>query len=59
IFDFAINQLNGAEFAGATFSPDGQTLYVNIQGPTSGSPAEGAGQGLTCAIWGPWRRGAL
>lgn len=47
-FPFAFNALNDAEFAGATFSPDGQTLFVNIQGPP----------GLTFAIWGPWRRGA-
>lgn len=33
------------EFAGVTFSPDGQTLFVNIQVP-----------GLTFAIWGPWDR---
>jgi secreted PhoX family phosphatase len=31
------------EFAGATFSPDGRTLFVNMQRP-----------GLTFAIWGPW-----
>jgi secreted PhoX family phosphatase len=36
----------GEEFAGATFSPDGDTLFVNIQ----------ASQGITFAIWGPWRR---
>ena len=36
----------GEEFAGATFSPDGDTLFVNIQ----------ASQGLTFAIWGPWGR---
>jgi secreted PhoX family phosphatase len=36
------------EFAGATFSPDGQTLFVNIQRP-----------GITFAIWGDWSRGAL
>ena len=34
------------EFAGATFSPDGQTLFVNIQ----------ASRGITFAIWGPWGR---
>jgi uncharacterized protein len=33
------------EFAGVTFSPDGQTLFVNIQVP-----------GITFAIWGPWDR---
>ncbi len=32
-----------SEFAGATFSPDGQTLFVNIQHA-----------GLTIAITGPW-----
>jgi secreted PhoX family phosphatase len=35
----------GNEFAGACFSPDGQTLFVNIQTP-----------GITFAIWGPWVR---
>ena len=34
------------EFAGATFSPDGGTLFVNIQ----------ASQAVTFAIWGPWGR---
>ena len=51
IFDFAKNIVPGfekMEFAGATFSPDGETLFVNIQTP-----------GLTFAIWGPWKRGAL
>ena len=32
-----------SEFAGATFSPDGSTLFVNIQHA-----------GLTLAIQGPW-----
>ena len=51
IFDFAKNLVAGfmdREFAGATFSPDGQTMFVNIQTP-----------GLTFAIWGPWEDGAL
>jgi uncharacterized protein len=51
IFDVAKNILpgyEGVEFAGATFSPDGQTLFINIQTP-----------GMTLAIWGPWERGAL
>jgi len=43
---FAFNALNDVEFAGATFSPDGQTLFANIQEP-----------GLTLAIWGPWESG--
>jgi secreted PhoX family phosphatase len=54
LFDIALNRLRsrtGAdrsndEFAGATFSPDGHTLFVNIQ----------ANAGMTFAIWGPWGR---
>lgn len=49
LFDFAANVANGSEFAGASFSPDGQTLFVNIQDDP----------GATFAIWGPWERGAL
>lgn len=45
-FPFAANPAGDDEFAGATFSPDGETLFVNIQG----EPA------LTFAIFGPWRR---
>lgn len=48
IFDVARNELNDSEFAGACFSPDGQTLFFNIQSP-----------GHTYAIWGPWNEGAL
>ena len=44
---------NGTEFAGACFSPDGQVLFVNLFG--DGAP----GSGMTCAIWGPWKRGPL
>ncbi len=36
------------EFAGATFSPDGRWLFLNIQTP-----------GFTVAITGPWERGIL
>jgi hypothetical protein len=43
-FPFALNAFSDDEFAGATFSPDGRTLFVNIQG----SPA------MTFAIAGPW-----
>jgi hypothetical protein len=56
LFDIALNRLTrnappnaprfAEEFAGATFSPDGETLFVNIQ----------AAQGVTFAIWGPWGR---
>ena len=38
------NAMNESEFAGAAFSPDASTLFVNIQNP-----------GLTLAIRGPWR----
>ncbi|MFG3297956.1 PhoX family protein [Micromonospora chersina] len=54
LFDIALNRLvssTGAdrsndEFAGSTFSPDGHTLFVNIQ----------ASRGMTFAIWGDWSR---
>lgn len=52
IFDFALNAIEnrqGEEFAGSTFTPDGEVLFVNIQ----------ASSGLTFAIWGPWEKGAL
>ena len=51
IFDFAKNIYPGqeeSEFAGVCYSPDGQTMFVNLQMP-----------GVTCAIWGPWERGVL
>jgi hypothetical protein len=42
---------------GATYSPDGATLFVNIQGDTRiGGPGN---LGYTFAIWGPWEAGAL
>ena len=52
IFDFALNAIPnrmGEEFAGSTFTPDGKVLFVNIQAST----------GLTFAIWGPFKKGAL
>jgi secreted PhoX family phosphatase len=52
IFSFAKNAIEGRtddEFAGATFSPDRRTLYVNIQ----------ASNGLTFAIWGRWGGGGF
>ena len=44
-YHFARNALNNSEFAGICFSPDGQTMFVNIQRP-----------GITLAIWGPWNQ---
>lgn len=46
-YTLANNHLR-SELAGACFSPDGTTLFVNIQGP-----------GLTLAITGPWRAGII
>lgn len=43
IYQFARNATGNSEMAGATFSPDGTTLFVNIQH-----------EGLTLAITGPW-----
>jgi len=43
---FVSNSLSDSEFAGASFSPDGETLFANIQS-----------DGLTVAIWGPWAAG--
>ena len=40
---FAQNRMNASELCGACFSPDGKTLFVNIQTP-----------GVTLAITGPW-----
>jgi hypothetical protein len=57
IFDFAQFLINGNEWCGATYSPDGQTLFANIQGDTR---IGGAGNvGYTFAIWGPWEAGVL
>jgi uncharacterized protein len=52
-FEFALNTMSDSELCGATFSPDGSTLFVNIQGGAE------PGSGLTAAITGPWRRGPL
>jgi secreted PhoX family phosphatase len=59
IFDFAKNIVNDREFAGATFSPDGDTLFVNIQGDTRGPGRPEEEPGMTFAIWGPFEDGAL
>ncbi|HYD53426.1 MAG TPA: alkaline phosphatase PhoX [Gemmatimonadaceae bacterium] len=56
IFDFAQNLLNRTEFAGACFSPDGRTLFLNIMGSTTDA---GPLKGVTVAIRGPWEDGAL
>ena len=43
-YKLARNAMSGSELAGACFSPDGSTLFVNIQH-----------DGLTLAITGPWK----
>jgi secreted PhoX family phosphatase len=58
LFTFARNadpKQVGQEFAGAVFSPDGETLYVNIQ--SSPSSSIGRKGGYSIAIWGPWQPG--
>jgi secreted PhoX family phosphatase len=45
VYEIARNALNSSEFAGACFSPDETTLFVNMQTP-----------GITFAISGPWHR---
>lgn len=47
LYQFARNALNDSEFCGACFSPNGQTMFVNIQSP-----------GITFAIWGLGRIGS-
>jgi uncharacterized protein len=43
-----VGDFRGAEFCGATYSPDGRWLFVNVQSP-----------GITFAITGTWGTGAL
>ncbi|OCA87767.1 hypothetical protein A8F94_07925 [Bacillus sp. FJAT-27225] len=45
VYVFAANRLSDSELAGPTFSPDGNTMFLNIQDP-----------GKTFAIWGPFQR---
>lgn len=65
IFDFALNLQTDHEWAGATFAEadtrwDRVTLFVNRQGATAGTNPPTAGdEGMTFAIWGPWKNGAL
>ena len=45
LFEFARNSYTSSELAGACFSPDGKTLFINLQK-----------NGQTLAITGPWER---
>jgi secreted PhoX family phosphatase len=58
-FTFGVNVFSGTELAGVCFSPDGRTMFVNLYGASEGPVEEHAGEGMTCAITGPWRRGPL
>ncbi|MGI9041629.1 MAG: alkaline phosphatase PhoX [Gemmatimonadales bacterium] len=57
IFDFASN--DKSEWAGACFSPQGNTLFVNVQGETVPGINPAGTKGFTLAIWGPWEEGVL
>lgn len=46
-YPLARNRFSESEFTGPNFSPDGRTLFANIQDP-----------GIVFAITGPWRRQA-
>lgn len=48
IYDFARSTTRQAEFCGACFSPDGQTLFFNQQGDREDETA------VTYAVWGPF-----
>lgn len=54
VFDIAANIANDSEVAGATFSPDGRTLFFNILGNRARDAL-----GMTLAVWGPWEQGAV
>jgi secreted PhoX family phosphatase len=56
-FELAVNVLNGSELAGVCFSPSGRTMFFNIFGRARLD--EGAVEGMTCAVTGPWHRGPL
>lgn len=72
VFQLARNLRNTIEFAGACFSPDGKTLFVNLYGRGTErtttpyrSPVqipvgpERFERAATLAIWGPWKSGPL
>lgn len=46
-YPFAQTRIDGSEITGPCFSPDGRTLFLNLQEP-----------GMTMAIWGPFTRRA-
>ena len=61
IYDFCRSQSNNSEFCGGCFDPDGQTLYINMQGGRflvgpDGGPPDVNSVGVTYAIYGPFEK---
>ena len=59
VFDLVRNNISAIEWTGACFSPQGRTLFVNIQGNTHPLENPNLDKGMTFGIWGPWESGAL
>jgi secreted PhoX family phosphatase len=58
LFDFLRNDMNTMEWAGACFSPQGRTMFVNLQGALWQRDDDDP-KGMTFAIWGPWEEGGF
>jgi uncharacterized protein len=56
IYDFARNLVNGTEFCGGCFSPNGRTFFLNQQGDRQDDPLNPPDEtaAVTYAIWGPF-----
>jgi uncharacterized protein len=62
IYDFARQLVNGTEFCGGCFSPDGKTFFLNQQGDRQAGGDAGSDplnppdttSAVTYAIWGPF-----
>jgi secreted PhoX family phosphatase len=52
-FEFLVNRYSDSELAGACYSPNGRTLFLNVFGGAD------EGSGFTAAIDGPWHHGIL
>ncbi|MFK7913469.1 MAG: alkaline phosphatase PhoX [Pseudomonadales bacterium] len=55
LFDFAENVIGAGEFTGATFSPDGQSMFFNVQ--TTVEDGVIVDVGRTYEVRGPFHRG--
>ena len=61
IYNFCKSQTNNSEFCGGCFDPDGQTLYINMQGgrflpAPDGTPPDPNSVAVTYAIYGPFEK---